>query len=1119
MAPFYIASPDRTRESIARVFRGQHLPKHLHDVIRNEIDALLVVLAIEVRMWVRASRLDAFDLLHRWSQRLRVSWAQAGLSAIFFDGLRFLIQPNRESEDRESSITINFRDHYLSLKARLRFSELAEVVEVAERLALFTDEPRPDEQSDEAGELRRALRQDVQLSTNASERCVVRLPKLRRRYFHEALQTLLTGTFLPTTRIETSRGAAAESRWIQIIVEHLLPDDDLSDRPMSVVDRIKRSARDQWREFSDINGFSDRTLAVLSCHAELRAFLASDKSGLVILGVGGSGKTTLIRQMAQESPGVRRTVLVFPLRNRSKARSVPDLLRSALGLPKADDTALLVSVAQAFADREEELIVVLEGLNELGDGDQVIALCRSFFESASELSKFAASMAAPAMRLVLTSRHETYFRVRAKSEVEVSFFAFHHVVLATGREPKPYLEIQPLSQNEREKLFSIYFEESNESGAEQAITRATRRDISFAELLSRPIMVMLAGELYRKGVPIRALRSSTDLVDLVVDHGLDRLPSAQRRRYVWNALEQIFEQRLRLAESDVIKFEDILAVGPSDRTSILLAFSDLSEMGFLQTFLGHFQQTVAFAHDRLEENLLGRYINRLDARRSAESNEPTWYDRVLETCFILSDGKTIYEEALVYHLRDGLVAELLGSAANSNPWALAARWARLNRAATHTHRGRRLARILALSMLGVCSGSRASDLRERWVIHAISSLAGNRGDTSLPLIQEVTARLLEGIEDLLAEQAPGLEILAKEIRSAVRGYFDNPTIEIRCTQLLVECHLQAEDWKDALEYLRKVHILLKTNEDAFMEERYRRAKGIALRNTGHIREAANELEAVFASQLKRDIGLAVETLPYVIETMREFGAFAGALKLIADVERRGNRNIPPRNRLRLALWRGILNKNLMQDAIQFRWNKSRGAFVPELREVENYRRQAEDALEKTLDIAATIPDEGGILPETVQVHSELAETALWHAMVDPHSLKQADLWLEELARLLALRPAIEPQVEYHRYCAQRAALDRRFKDATVSLEKARELAHKNEMRFIEADCDMDWARFIANDATHFKSFQIRESRDQLRKIAKYYRDHVGSETYYPRVVTLLLEALEHYLAARKRERA
>jgi hypothetical protein len=211
---------------------------------------------------------------------------------------------------------------------------------------------------------------------------------------------------------------------------------------------------------------------------------------------------------------------------------------------------------------------------------------------------------------------------------------------------------------------------------------------------------------------------------------------------------------------------------------------------------------------------------------------------------------------------------------------------------------------------------------------------------------------------------------------------------------------------------------------------------------------------------------------------------------------------------------------LMQDAIQFRWDRSKKAFVPALQEVEGYRREAEDALERVLDIAATIPGEGDVQPEMVQVYSELAETALWHAMVDPHSLEQADLWLEELGRLLALRPTLEPQVEYHRYCAQRAAIDRHFEDAFVSLEQARQLARKHGMRFIEADCDMDWARFIANDASRFKSIQIRESRDRLRKIAKYYRDHVGPQTYYPRVVTLLLGALDHFLAAvRSRERA
>lgn len=1082
----------------------------LQNVIRNELDALLIILAIEFRMWTRSLQLDVSDLISRWNQRLRTSGVSVGLSNLFFDGLLFLIQPHRRGEDREQSLTINFREDQLSLRGRLRLIELGEVVEVAERLALFTDGPRVDEQRDEAGNLRRALRHGVQLSTGVNERCIVRLPSLRRRYFQDALQTLLTGAFLPTTEIATSGGAAAESRWIQIIVEQLLPDDDLSDRGLSLPDRIKRAARDQWREFSEMNGFGDRSLAVLSGQAQLAAFLENDKPGLIVLGTGGAGKTTLIRQIVQENLDARRTVLIFPLRNRHEARSVPGLLGALLGVTRTDGTELLVSVARAFAERQEELIIVLEGLNELANADNTHAILSSFLESASTLSANASGQVRSGMRLILTSRPETYFRARSKSDIEPSALALHQVMQTSEREPKSYLELHPLNQAEREKLFSIYFEESSESGAEQAITRATRQDPQFATLLSSPIMIKLASELYRKGVPIRALRSSSDLVDVIIDQGFERLPEEQRGQQAWNALERILEQRLRLVESDVVKFDDLWADAPKQRDSILLALSDLSEMGVLQPFLGHAQGTVAFVHDRIEENILGRYLSKLDDGRPLTGGNATWHPHALEACLILGEGKTVYEEALGYYLRDAFLKHLFNP--NNSSYVLATRWTQLVEAAARIGRLDDLARILALSMVSMCSGSRGNDLPESWLVHLINGLSGQRGKGSPLVIEAIINRLIDGIEALLADQVTDLERLAKELRSAVRGYFDNPMVELRCAQILAECHIQAEDWKGALSHLRKVQKLLDVVNDEATVERFRRAKGIALRSTGRIREAANELEAVLTSQLQRDIRRAVVTLPNVVETMREFGNFAGGLKLIDDVERSAGGGLPPHDRLRLALWRGILNKNLMQDAIQFRWNASKGAFVSARVEAESYRQDAEDALERSLDISVTIGAEGHLLPDMVQVYSELAELALWHAMIEPQALKQADLWLDELARVLALRPAVEPQVEYHRYCAQRAALDRRFKDAHASLERARQLALKHEMKFIEADCDLDWARFIANDARFFKPSQIRQSRDRLRVVAKYYWEHVGQKTYYPRIVSLLIKAMDHALA-------
>ncbi len=1108
--PFYIGSPDRTRESIVRVFRARHIPTRLDALVRNELDGILVVLAIEFRMWARSLPLAVSKLIEHWREELLQQLPNASLTNQFFATLLFLAEPKHD-DDRELLATINFPGDHLALRARLRLIELGEVIELTERLALFTDEPRPDEQAGEAGELRRALRNDVHLSAASLDRCTVRLPQLRRRYFRDALRTLFTSNLLPTKEIEVARGAAAESRWFQIIIEELLPDSDVTEHPVSLVDRIKRIAQANWREFSEVNSFVDRPLAALSFYKEVTDFLASHKPALVILGVGGSGKTTLIRQINLANKVTRRTVLVFPLRNRREAWTIPGLIRASLATLDADDAELIRTLARAFAQRDEELIIVFDGLNEVANGQQVLSLCRSLNEMATILSRSFVDDPTlhAALRIIMTSRHETYFGARTRLGVDLPDQAFHLVVPGIAREPRPYLEILPLTQVEREALFAIYFADSQEDGAEQAITRATRRDRKFASLLSRPIMIMLAGELYKKGVSIRALRSSSDLVDLVVDYGFQRLPSQQRILEVWSVLERIFAQRIRFAENDIVKHEDLWA-GQPHREPVLLALSDLSGMGILKQIAGAVHGIVVFSHDRLEEVVLGRYLNHLDTNRISTPETAEWYDQALELCFGMSESKTLYEESLTYHLRDALAAYLLGDGTNSSRWP--ERWTSFMKAASQVGQNLQLSRVLCRAFISLRSGPQARDLEERWLISAIDGIM-NTSSGVVPLLaaESIIMRFLDGVESLLDEQVSDLTLLANEVLRAVRGYFDDPALEFRCVRLVAESYLDAEDWSRALDCLHQSEHLLVSMSNGRAVERFRRAKGIALRNLGHIRQASDELQAVLISQANRADPEAIRTLPAAVETLRELGDFTGGLKLIAEVEQDSGRTSEPRDRLRLALWRGILHKNLMQDAIQFRWDMSSGHFVPAPEEFELQHRLAEQALNKALDISATDSEDGKLLSDTIQVHSELSETALWYSIARPERLKEADLRLEEFGKLLTLNPAVEPKVEYHRQSAQRAALERRFGRARASLDRARRLAREHGMKFLEADCDLDWARFIVNDIKRFKASQIREAREPLRHVQAYFHDNVGRESYYSRIVELLLSALSHWL--------
>ena len=76
---------------------------------------------------------------------------------------------------------------------------------------------------------------------------------------------------------------------------------------------------------------------------------------------------------------------------------------------------------------------------------------------------------------------------------------------------------------------------------------------------------------------------------------------------------------------------------------------------------------------------------------------------------------------------------------------------------------------------------------------------------------------------------------------------------------------------------------------------------------------------------------------------------------------------------------------------------------------------------------------------------------------------------------------------------------------------ARKVAKAHGMSFLEADCDMDWARFILNSERQFRAVEVQTALERLRGVAAYYRDHLGGDTYYARIAGFLIAGLARKL--------
>ncbi|MEI9932459.1 MAG: hypothetical protein WDM89_18460 [Rhizomicrobium sp.] len=108
----------------------------------------------------------------------------------------------------------------------------------------------------------------------------------------------------------------------------------------------------------------------------------------------------------------------------------------------------MTSIARAFAERGEELVIVFDGLNEFGDAKAIDRFCLSLFEVATALPQEMHSMPSvgPPLRLIVTSRQEAYFGARARLQIDPPVSAFYMQGAGLGHLPRPYMEIAPLDE-------------------------------------------------------------------------------------------------------------------------------------------------------------------------------------------------------------------------------------------------------------------------------------------------------------------------------------------------------------------------------------------------------------------------------------------------------------------------------------------------------------------------------------------------------------------------------------------------------------------------------------------------------------------------------------------------
>ena len=614
-------------------FKSKQLPSYLLHIPRNEVDALIIGVSIEIIVRSQIYDVNCDVYLSELKTEIDKRAIPENYDKSFWNAISRIVCTNKQNP---KLIKLNINQNLILENYDIPLDNFNELISVVQFLALLLPNSiKAETNFDENYRIHKLLIEKCRETSIIDDKMYITIEQFNPKDINSLYQRYIK--LLPdvTTQINSEQYIVYDSKWVnlKITLQQECHADDTSSSVYLLCKRKSKKNMDEFLLMGNAFHMSINNYITLKLDIDLQKFLLSDYSSIFVSGSSGSGKTSSIRQLLVHSQHDENIVPIIVSPKIMSMEKVGLSLFLDTEINDNEEELLLQNIDSSFSLRGGQLLLIFDGLNEINDG---LKLQQAHYCALLALAHKIFINKCKNIKLVITCRRNAYFNYMNSTSLHLNPMYFYsnndYSQNIEGLDDASY-NLIPLDVREKENLLNSY-----------KILNPKVREAIINNTVP-PYFISIASEIIGEITNVESETKIAENLNAIYDL-FSKTMIARIEKNKTNIAQKIiyayFDYLINSTDIEVTKF-GILEYLPKyyyqDFEDTLNALIDVNI--FLQS---SDNRIIRFCHDKVEENFFKEYINEY------ESKGISFFIGV----FNLSDRSFIYHNGLLFYFNEML---------------------------------------------------------------------------------------------------------------------------------------------------------------------------------------------------------------------------------------------------------------------------------------------------------------------------------------------------------------------------------------------------------------------------------------------------------------------------------
>jgi|GEM_PF-4241421 len=1041
--PFYAEDYKIILEASISFFNAAKFPTKLFSLPTNEVDCLLLAVAIEVNSRLMGIEADTKNFIKQLKQQCEAAGSFYIPGDDFWGILQYMLSDETDnfSDTHLDRVTVNLNDMgRLQLTSKIyNLGGMSSILTLLKVCSLFMPTCQESDESDSTNHTICRLQKSEALPLRYDNKIVIEISQIESEDFERIYQSIKDFIY-KQVQIEGNliHGDSFEIKCNHFLSPARQEHNSIEQLLSSKLEAIVDDATKKYLKLKSPFEIDTEKYIELPIQNAIENFITSDKTGLIAIGSSGSGKTKTVQNFVRKSQNSNTLTIPISAKFYKKKRgSIINLFFGEM-LGKSDPEnvgELLRGINELLHIKAQCLVLIFDGINEIDyEFEDII----SFYTEMIEFAELIHELQLDTIKLVVTCRDHAFFQYERQSGVYPDPRIFYCNDKLEEEDLNPYYRILPLEKEKQREFVKLFF--ANEEVAYK-FQRLLNNNAYMQREFSTPYIIAVAGQIVNE----TALDHSESFifVDIFSKFAASMLNKLKNEIQIYTAKKIIHTYIESLLLNKILKRQVttffLLDKIDGDKKEALRVLREMQDINIFVANEGiNDVNYIRFTHDRIEEYFIGQYLGE-------RSHDELVFARSVQ--FAATDP--IFQGGVLNYFNESIKKQDASF----------------------------IEKIILLpfdSMVNLPT----------LVFEALKYVPGAQLNKLLGLKTDSTKKTLElllnGIEKAITQKSSHVpEDLLPILRDAIQWDEVHWTVDIKYLTALYQMEITnnyklAEDLCDNL--IGEIGNAENT-EVSLTFPKIRKLKALLLRNSGKLDVALNEILAIYG-YLKsiESWSMATETAMDLGAIYREKTMYEEALNIYNEIDE-SNTSISGELIIRLYIQKGNVYKNLMQQELK----------NPELNneKIISYFNHAMDLFDKALRMQQ---EQANVIMQ-IELYTECAETSLKITPLLQEEIKSVAGYLDLAEGLLAYFPFVHRQIQFLRIKAQYIERIGYVIEAVDMLFEALELACNSKLEYRVFECNYIIGSIVLRHVDELPKKTIEKACYALQDAIQFCKKH------------------------------